>query len=328
MSLMDIAEGLQLPKWPVVDQARPTKITYHKVRHVPREGGWKKAVILPDPQIGFRVYEDGQRDPFHSVEAIDVALQITAYLQEKRGVDLIVNLGDYLDLPGQGKYVGEPSFAQTTQLAIDYGHEFLARQRATAPDADIVLIEGNHDKRLTANIMINAGASFGIKRANLPTSWPVMSLPHLLRLDELRVEYIDAWPNGKYWLNHRLFARHGDKVRSGSSTASAYVNDMPHISQLFGHVHRIEIHHKTVSDKDGPIRSVAASPGCLCRVDGAVPSYGSSLTVSGAPAVRWENWQQGVMVVDYHQDGRFALTPVHISDGWAFYDDREFKAAA
>ncbi len=329
MSLTSIAEALaesREPKWPVVQPAKPTIIRPSKVKPAKATGEWKTAVILPDPQIGFRHYEDGTVDTFHSVEAIEVALQVTAHVQATRGVDKVINLGDFLDLPGQGKYIGEPSFAQTTQASIDYGHVFLAQQRATAPDAEIVLIEGNHDKRLTFNIQVNAGASFGIKRANLPTSWPVMSLPHLLRLDELGVEYIDAWPNGKHWINKRLFARHGDKVRSGSSTANVYVKDNPHVSQIFGHVHRIEMHYQTVADFDGPRRSVAASPGCLCRVDGAVPSYGSSIHVDGTPAERWENWQQGVMVVDYNDDGRFALTPVHIMDGWAFYDGREFRA--
>jgi hypothetical protein len=32
------------------------------------------------------------------------------------------------------------------------------------------------------------------------------------------------------------------------------------------------------------------------------------------------------MIVDYNEDGRFALTPVHIMDGWAFYDGREFNS--
>lgn len=327
--MTELAESLAMaaePKWPVVQQATPTKITYHKVRHIPAESGWKTAVVLPDPQIGFRHYEDGSTDTFHSVEAIEVALQITSHVQAKRGVDTIINLGDFLDLPGQGKFIGEPSFAQTTQASVNYGHEFLARQRATAPDAEIVLIEGNHDKRLTFNIQLNAGASFGLKRANMPGSWPVMSLPHLLRLDELQVEYIDAWPNGKYWLNKRLFAKHGDKVRSSSSTANVYVKDNPHVSQIFGHVHRIEMHYRTVADFDGPRRSVAASPGCLCRVDGAVPSYGSSIHADGTPAERWEDWQQGMMVVSYHEDGRFSLEPIHIMDGWAHWDGREFSA--
>lgn len=325
-SLSEIAAQMTEPKWPVVQQAKPTIIKASKAAPVIRDDGWSTAVVLPDPQIGFRYYEDGSVDTFHSVEAIDVALQILAHVVKTRGVQDVINLGDFLDLPGQGKYVGEPSFANTTQASIDYGHQFLAAQRATAPGAHIALIEGNHDKRLSFNIQVNAGASFGIKRANLPSSWPVMSLPHLLRLDEMDIEYIDAWPNGVYWINKKLLARHGDKVRSGGSTANAYVKDNPHVSQIFGHVHRIEMHYRTVSDFDGPHRSVAASPGCLCRVDGAVPSYGSSIHLDGTPAQRWEDWQQGIMIVTYHEDGRFALEPIHIMDGWAYFDGREFRA--
>jgi hypothetical protein len=197
------------PEWPVVDRARPTNI-YPLQRPQSRADGWKIAVCLPDPQIGFRQYEDGSLDPFHDVEAMSVALQIVEYLNP----DKVINLGDFLDLPSQGRWAQEASFARTTQLAIDAGHVFLAQQRAAAPNAEISLIEGNHDRRLQNFVETNALAAFGLKKANKPESWPVMSLPYLLRLDELNVEYIDAYPTGKVWINDTLYAKHGDKARS------------------------------------------------------------------------------------------------------------------
>jgi RNA polymerase sigma-32 factor len=57
---------------------------------------------------------------------------------------------------------------------------------------------------------------------------------------------------------------------------------------VFGHAHRQELQYKTVANGDGPIRSVSASPGCLCRVDGAVPSYGSGLNDNGRAEIAKE----------------------------------------
>lgn len=313
------------PAWNPVQNARPTVVNPITSRPL-KNSGWKTAVILPDPQIGFRVYEDGTQEPFHDYDAMNVALQIVAYEQQQNGVDQVVNLGDFLDLPSQGRFAQEATFANTTQLAIDAGHLFLARQRANAPDAEIVLIEGNHDRRLQNFVEANALAAFGLKQAQKPDSWPVMSLPFLLRLDELGVTYIDSYPAGKHWIADNLRAIHGNKVRSNGSTAAAYTNDMPHISTVFGHTHRLEIQSKTTWDRVGKIRSMAISPGCLCRVDGAVPSVHGAIGVDGRPAQEFENWQQGVAVIKYKDSGEFFVDLVQIDSGRTVYQGQEFRA--
>lgn len=314
------------PAWPVVQQAKPTTIKSGDRKNRAPLKGWETAVILPDPQIGYRMYENGELDPYHEEAAMDVAIQIIEYLDHEVGVEQVVNLGDFLDLPQQGKYDQEPMFAHTTQLAVDAGHTFLAQQRAAAPDAKIVVIEGNHDRRMQKFITLNAMSAFGLKRANIPDSWPVMSLPYLLRLDELDIDYIDAYPAGAHWINEKLRAIHGDKVRSNGSTAAGYTNEMPHISTIFGHIHRQEIQSRTTFDRLGKIKSMAISPGCLCRVDGAVPSVKGSTHIDGRPATYYENWQQGISVVTYKPEGSFHVELVHIDDGKTLYRGQEFKA--
>jgi hypothetical protein len=310
--------------WTPVHAARPVSINApKKVRS--RKGAYKVAVILPDPQIGYRDLK-GKLDPFHDEKAMDVAIQITGWLEEHERVDSVINLGDFLDLPAQGRFEQEPAFAHTTQHAIDRGHKFLQEQRAAAgPKAHIVLIEGNHDRRMEKFVVSNAASAFGLKRANMDEI-PVMSIPYLLRLDEIGVEYIDAYPAGAYWLNDKLRAIHGDKVRSAGSTAAAYTNHSPHISTIFGHVHRQELQSRTVFDRKGPIKSQAISPGCLCRVDGAVPSVNGSTKIDGSPATFYENWQQGVAVVSYKDTGEFFTELVQINDGVAVFRGREFTA--
>lgn len=313
------------PAWPVIDQAKPTVIKPTPKKKAPSvKGGWETAVILPDPQIGFREFDNGELDPFHDTAAIDCAMGVISALHHENAVHQIINLGDFLDLPAQGKYEQEASFQRTSQPAIDYGHEFLARQRAEAPEARIVLLEGNHDRRMQKFVQMNALSAFGLRRANMPESWPVMSLPYLLRLDELWVEYIDAYPAGQWWVNDKLRAIHGDKVRSNGSTAAAYTNDMPHISTVFGHIHRQEIQSKTTFDRQGKIKVMAISPGCLCRVDGAVPSVKGSIGIDGRPTQYFENWQQGIAVVTYRPDGAFHVELVHIDDGETMFRGQKF----
>lgn len=310
------AEG---PEWPVVQPAKPVTVRPTKACRKPTTG-WYTAVILPDPQIGFRRFDDSF-DPFQDEKAINVAMQIVRYLRP----DVIVNLGDVMDLPEFGTYEQEPAFAMTTQATLDRTGMFFAEQRANAPEAEISYIEGNHDRRLQKSIINNAKAAFGLRQANsAPDSWPVLSIPHLLNLDSVGVEYVQGYPAGEKWINDNLVCIHGAKVRSNGSTASAIIDD-ERVSVIFGHVHRIELQHKTRRTRSGAKRNFSATPGCLCRVDGAVPSTKSSTDVFGRTLRTWENWQQGIGVVRFQEgDGRFNLEIVPIYDGSAIFRDREF----
>lgn len=287
--------------------------------------GWKTAVILPDPQFGFRNVK-GHMDPFHDPAALDVATQILAAVAHDTRVDVVVNLGDFLDLPAHSRYDQHQNWQQTTQAAIDAGHNFLAKQRATVPRAQIVVLEGNHDKRVSDTVMKFNAASAGLTRANIPQDWPVMTAPFLLRTDDLKVDWLDGYPARKFWLNDTIKCVHGSIVRSSASTASAYARG-DRTSTIFGHIHRIEVHHTTQQDRYGPVRQFAATPGCLCRVDGAVPGVKGAVDLSGKPLTNWEDWQQGVMVLRYLEDDpKYSLETIHIQGGWAMFAGQVFEA--
>lgn len=322
---MPVLEQLNEPKWQPVDRSQPVVLAAPK-KVTPKKSKHTVHVALPDPQIGYR--DLGSRlDPFHDESAMDVALQITSFIEETDRLDTVVNLGDFLDLPSQGRFEQEAAFASTTQAAFDRGHLFLQQQRqAAGPKAKIVLVEGNHDRRMEKFITANMLSAFGLRRANT-AELPAMSIPYLLRLGEIGVEYIDAYPAGAYWITESLRAIHGTKARSNGSTAAAYTNADPHISTIFGHSHRLEIQSKTVYNGAGAIRSVAVSPGCLCRVDGAVPSVNGSTHIDGSPARHWENWQQGVAVITVEPNGEFFTELVQIKDGQAWFRGKKFIAS-
>jgi UDP-2,3-diacylglucosamine pyrophosphatase LpxH len=306
------------PEWPAIEPARPVIIRMAKVKKPAH--GYKTAVIVPDPQIGF--YRDIETDafmPFHDERAMDIVLQVIRDLQP----DLIVNLGDLLDFAEFGKYEQTPTFQRTAQKTIDRAHLFLAQQKAAAPDSHIVLIEGNHDRRLQKATINNMAAAFGISQARIPDSWterlPVLSVPHLLRLEELGVEYVSGYPAAAYWINDRLKCIHGATVVSRASTARR-VSDDERVSAIFGHVHRIELQYKTVNVRDGSRINLAFTPGCLCHIDGRVPSTKGSTDYLGRPVQNYENWQQGFGVVDYEEgDGMFNISHAFIHEGQAIF---------
>jgi hypothetical protein len=84
----------------------------------------------------------------------------------------------------------------------------------------------------------------------------------------------------------------------------------------------------TREDHDGPRTILAASPGCLARIDGAVPSVKGGTDLDGRPIVRHEDWQQGIAVVDYQPgDGDFHLELVPIRDGEARWRGVDYAPA-
>lgn len=309
------------PLWPVIQQAAPVKINVKNRPDKPIRG-LKLAIKGADTQIGYRAHPDGSMDPFHDKKAMRIFSRVCHKMQPEK----IQILGDFLDLASQGRFAQEASFAQTTQAALNTGHKFLAELRAVCPDAEIIVIEGNHDKRMQNFIETNAVAAFGLKRAGLPESWPVMSLPYLLRLGELNIQYVDAYPAATDWDNDNTRNIHGTKANSKGSTTAQYVHELPHLNTWAGHTHRVEVTYRSVTGARGEaVESYSANPGCLCRVDGAVPSVNGAIGADGYAAKVVENWQQGLGLAYYNDTESWPFV-YRIRDGRALIDGMEVMA--
>lgn len=307
------------PDWPVIVPG--PKVAVPKNTTKKKKTAFKKCVVFPDMQIGYFRNKDGELEPTHDEGAIDIALSICKDVNP----DKVALVGDNLDLPELGKYRLSPAFQQTTQASIDRATEICAAVREAAPNAEIQWLAGNHEERLTNFMLDNAMAAFGIKQGNRPDTWPVLSIPNLCRLDDYNIEYLSGYPASTIWINEHIKVIHGDIVRSGGSTAHAYLK-REKISVIYGHIHRREWAEMTRNDFDGPKIVTAMSPGCLARIDGAVPSTKGGTDLDGRPLTRYEDWQQGLAVVDYEEgDGKFNLEMITIRDGWALYRDKEYK---
>ena len=306
------------PQWPVIEPGPVVKLPARRSK-VSAPDGWQNAVVLPDMQIGYYHGPNGL-EPTHDEAAIAAALAVTRAAKPSK----VVLVGDNLDLPEFGKYRLSPAFQRTTQAAIDRATTLCAELRQAAPAAEIVWLAGNHEERMPNYVMENAAAAFGLRRGNTPDSWPVLSVPYLCRMDEHGIEYRPGYPAGHYWVTERLKVVHGELVKSQTSTAAAYLG-REKTSTIFGHVHRREYAARTRDDHDGPREIMAASPGCLCRTDGAVPSVKGGRDLDGRPIRRAEDWQQGLAVVPFDPtSGLFDYEQVAIRDGVARWRGREY----
>lgn len=308
------------PEWPVVDRGPAVRLP--KPKALKRSLSGPTAVVLPDIQMGYFRAADGNLEAIHDESALSVALQIISDVQPEQ----VVMVGDNLDLCEFGKYRTTPAYALTTQATIDRATTFLAQLRhAAGPQAKIVWIAGNHDERLTNSILDNAKAAFGLRQGARPDSWPVLTVPHLLRMNEFDIRYLPGYPAARHWITPRLEAIHGTKVVSNGSTAHRYLSSGMTSSVVYGHIHRIEYAERTIDTADGPLIVSAFSPGCLARVDGVVPSTKGGTDLDGRPLPSVENWQTGIAVVPYDETGDFTVELVPIRSGTARWRGKRYE---
>lgn len=272
--------------------AAPTVIRPARVR--PRQAKNRLLMDIPDIQFGYRRLPDGSLRPLHDPEALDLVLQIS---REEQPTDIILG-GDELDFPELSRFPADSRhFIDTLQVSIDGLHTFLARLRAENPNARIRSLDSNHIRRLGSTMIKHAMPLFGVRQANLPDAWPVMTYPHLLRLEELGIQFDSGYPAVETVINDRLTAVHGDRSNARGSTASQYLNYRER-SLLFHHTHRRESLERTTPS--GKVIS-AFSFGHLTDNTGPVPHHGSSVSDKGEVISHTMNWQKGIGFVEYDE---------------------------
>lgn len=88
------------PEWPIIQRGPEIKLP--KNTSLPKNPEtFKTCVVVPDIQFGYFRNRDGELEPTHDEDAISVALNVIKHLKP----ELIVCVGDNLDLPEMGKYV-------------------------------------------------------------------------------------------------------------------------------------------------------------------------------------------------------------------------------
>lgn len=288
------AEG---PEWPVIEPAKPVKVTNPTPKK--KSTDLKTVVVISDVQVGFlRDIEDPTNlVPMHDRAAIDVALQIVADLRPQQ----LVYVGDFLDLPEMSRYVQHAEFAMTTQAAVDEGYKILAKFEAAAGPREqrdpTTFLGGNHEARIRSYILANARAAFNLRPAQeTPNSWPDLSVPHLLRFEELGIAYAGEYPGGEFWLNPGLVIRHDPQSKEAYDA-----------SVIAGHTHHVRREDFTRRTPTGDKKHTLWEIGCLCSLD----NYGDkrSLLATKVPSNRafHKNWSHSFAVVTLMPDETFSV---------------------
>lgn len=271
-----------------------------------------------------RVGGSGDMMPFHDKKAINCMMKIA----KAANITEAVCLGDALDFTEfTTRWLLRPEHDGTTQKALEecaqffYGVRALVDKNTIGLDVvsgaggvargEVVYIEGNHEKRLWDNLIASSARSMFVLEPVGGSGEPLVTVSGLLGLKKMGVRYEgtypEGYPKGRVWINPGLLAIHGSNA-AGAGGASAWktLGDIEK-SVLFGHIHRIEHVSKTYHGLDKIRVRGAWGIGCLCHVDGGVPT-----------AKAEERWQQGFAVVSSVGD-KFHVEQVHIVDGVAMW---------
>lgn len=301
---------------PFITQAQPVSIPRSTAK--PTKRNYRLIASIPDEQIGYR-FIDGEYQPLHDEAAMAVARMILRDYQP----DLIVKAGDTGDLGEISKYDPDSDhFLHTMQATIDRAHLWNEELRSDNPNARIVEMEGNHN-RLTKFVLKHAMQLYNLKLANRPDSWPVVSWPYLTRMAESGVEWVSGYPANEFWAADDLVFIHGNTVNSRGSTAAKLSDNYPDANVVFGHVHSHQLHTQTTRRGE---YLTAATFGTLARIDGVVPSYWNGVDDHNQPVKRYENWTQGIGLIEDYGDGQYQFDPIFISDGVAKHRGKEYSA--
>ncbi len=278
----------------------------------PETSGIRRELMIFDPQIGFRrTLHTTELHPFHDRRVLDLALQIC----QQEQIDSLGLGGDWMDLgEWSTHWKPEPEFFWTTQPALLETAFWLTQYRIAKPRAKIRMQEGNHDLRIPKLISENMRQAYQLKAVDEMELPPAISVPKLLALHTLDIEYLAGYPDTGYWLNNNVFVTHGDTVRSGpGDTAKAIVNKTVYTT-IFGHIHRREFVTRRMRTREGDIIHSAFCPGCACHIDGRVPGSKSD-----------QQWQQGLAIVEYTEDTE-NIIPIAIQDGKMIYNGKMWTA--
>lgn len=266
----------------------------------------KRTIALFDLHIGFaRNFRSGELIPFHNREAMSVALEIATLSQP----DTIVFGGDVLDMSEWSeKFILEPGFYFTTQNALVECAWWIGKFKQRCPNAEIVMLAGNHEKRLQILVTKRLVAMSVLSPADDPDI-PLTSIDNLLGLSRMGVKYIGEYPDGMYFVAKDTIIEHGSVARARPGATASAVIDQRNFNVVFGHKHTLEMASKNVESWSGckVVRAVCA--GCLCRLDGTVPGSG-----------RNSQWQNGMVEIIHGIESAHAINQILIENNAAVYN--------
>jgi len=251
---------------------------------------WTTAVVYGDTHV-----------PYQDKDAIAIVMAVIADAQP----DIIVNLGDLVDAWQISHFSKDPSRLDTLQDNIDEAREHLHQVSQIAPSARKVLLEGNHETRLSRIICGLEGPQRELGR--LRAFQQALQWPNLLQLDSIGWEWVPERLQSRTQVLPKIITKHGTVVRKWSGLSAKGEWEKYGRSGISGHTHRLG----TFLHRDHNGNSQWIESGCTCLLDAP---YGVDF-----------DWQQGLIVLTWNEDAFLQnVEMIAIRDGRAIWRDREY----
>ena len=231
-----------------------------------------------------------------------VAYRLLYLILKDVKIDLVVLLGDFLDMYGLSFYDQDPSFGDVAELyqrEIECGKQRLEEIKELTNGVQLHYIEGNHEDRLTRYMAKNAKA---LRKR--------LSVPSELELD--RIKRVTWHPFNKtqslqiYDLD--LYARHCPPV--GGTALN--VAKQSGASVIYGHTHQEST--DTFINKMTAKKTVAHNAGCLVDFEAKVFNY-----VPTRP-----NWSKAFTIATIYKKD-FWLETIRIHDNTASFRGKLYE---
>ena len=252
-----------------------------------REGRSFRAVVYGDTHVPFQ-------DP--------AALRVVQGIVRDVKPDVLLNVGDLVDSWQISRFDKDPARRDTLQDNIDEARQHLAEMAQCAPAARRVLLEGNHEARLTKAIWRLEGAARELPRLRIfqrEVTWP-----RLLELEAVGWEWVPTQEQSRTAILPKIITKHGEVVRKWSGSTARGEWERYGRSGLSGHTHRLGDFLRR--DHNGVARWVET--GCTCLLEAP---YGVDF-----------DWIQGCVVIAWNADRRLMQVElVPIRDGAAIHRD-------
>lgn len=159
---------------------------------------------------------------------------------------------------------------------LKYARQRLVELREINPDAEIYLIEGNHDERMERYI------------DDHPEVEGILEVPTMLELDAQEIHWIPSWRKGELLTIGKAHFIHGQYENTYHTKTTV---DNYGVNMFYGHIHDVQSYSKILHGDDSTI--MAQSCGCLCRYN--MPY------LKGRPT----KWQQAFLDLWVRPDGFF-----------------------
>jgi len=235
----------------------------------------------------------------------DAALAIVGKVAEQLQPDVVVHMGDLLDCYRLSRFDKDPTRMDTIQDEIDLGRAHLVQMRRRCPDAEFILLEGNHLDRLRRVLWSLPGEAAFLH--TLTAFKQTMTWPSLLGLDDLGIVFVPYGQESRHEFLPKFM--HGDVARKFSAMSAKAELDRYNRSGASGHTHRLGMY----MHRDHAGNHVWLETGCTCDTQ---PEYTAD-----------PDWQSGLVIMSFDTvTGAFQSEVVYIHNGLAVWRGQVLEA--